>query len=415
MKHIVVTEGYNAIAIKKNKSDCLTPEEADELALHAEIKGLDQDNIIIGRSEVKFINYVGYIRLSTCSIEILPKVHGNDLVKSRSVLIRLLNRSGFTNIKESELGEISLLNENLLEIIGFMFIKKLSKETKKGLYQYYLEEIDNLDRVRGKINFKEQILNSANRSTRVSCQYDNFTSNTILNQVFKETIIKLIRSTFYLETQRLLRHEIGIFEEVSLPTITPYVLKSVKFNRNNQRFYESFLLAKLILTNLTSTTMNGPNQNFSILFKMNELFETYVAFLVKKIVPNAVIKERKFKLLVNEKTGRKNFILEPDIVIPNEQLIIDTKWKRYDPLNSHHGVQREDLYQMYAYLTRYKDVNTVVILYPYGFTESYKSGDCLNTWHLEENTSKKIKCYTINFEDEMEALRELQAIITFNL
>jgi 5-methylcytosine-specific restriction enzyme subunit McrC len=413
MKHLVVTEGFGSLPIRHTGKTCLSAEEADELAGYIELKGLDSDNIFISRTEAKFINYVGYIRLSTCSIEILPKVRGNDMGHSRRVLLRLLNRTGLTQIKESDIGDISLLNESLLEILGYMFAKKLSKELKKGLYQNYNVENEKLQRVRGKINVKEQIQNFATRSTSISCQYDNFTIDNLLNQLFKATIVALLRNISNSETQKLLRHEMGIYDEVKSVTIYPGMLDSIHFYRNNQRFYESYLLAKLILSGMASTSQHGTSRNFSILFKMNDLFEEYISVMVKQLVPDLAVKERKYKLLVNEQTGRKNFLLEPDLVIRNKlagDLIIDTKWKRYDPTSAHHGVQRADLYQMYAYLTRYETVQTVVLLFPYGHSGNYKSGECLNCWHLENDEAKKIKCYTVNIEDEAETLNELRGI-----
>jgi 5-methylcytosine-specific restriction enzyme subunit McrC len=417
MKHLVVTEGFGSLPIKPTGKTSLTAKEADELEEHVVMKGLDSANILISRTKAKFINYVGYIQLSTCSIEILPKVRGNNVEHSRRVLIRLLNRTGFTKINESEIGDLSLLKESLLEILGFFYAKKLSKELKKGLYQYYVVENDNLQRIRGKINIKEQIQNSANRSTSVSCQYDNFTTDNPLNQIFKATIMVLIRNISYSETQRLLRHEMGVFDEVSTGYTPSNTFDLISFHRNNQRFYESFLLAKLILSGMASTSNSGSARNFSILFKMNELFEEYISVLVKQITPDVTVKERKYKLLVNKQTGRKNFLLEPDLVIRSKfggHLIIDTKWKRFDPTNASHGVQRSDLYQMYAYLTRYKLVQTVVLLYPYGHSSNYKSGACLNVWNLDDDENKKIKCYTVNIEDERQALKELRGIISCN-
>jgi hypothetical protein len=62
-------------------------------------------------------------------------------------------------------------------------------------------------------------------------------------------------------------------------------------------------------------------------------------------------------------------------------------------------------------LTRYHQVKTVVLLYRYGYSSSYKSRECLNVRHLEENDVKKINCFTIDFEDENTALNELREII----
>lgn len=310
------------------------------------------------------------------------------------------------------MGDLSLLKESLLEILGFIFAKKLSNEVKKGLYQYYVLEKDDLHRIHGKINVKDQIIHAANKSTKVSCEFDEFTSDTRLNQVLKAAILILMRNTLYSETQSLLRNEAAYFDQVSSTAqITFQFVESIHFNRSNRRFYEVFLLAKLILTGMTSTSGVGYSKNFSILFKMNELYEEYIAFLVQQIVSDVRIKERKYKLLVNEHSGGKNFMLEPDLVIPSKKLIIDTKWKRYNPLGAGHGVQRDDLYQMYAYLTRYNSIESVVLLYPYADSSIHGSGNCLNSWHLEGIENKKILCYTINYQDEKEAVKELRQII----
>lgn len=413
MKHLVVTEGYSYISIKDAGEDCLTQQEADELSEYVTSKELDTDNIFISRNEVRFINYVGYIRLSSCSIEIIPKVQGGNSEHSRRVLLNLLNCTGFLKINESEISELSLLRENLLEIIGYLFTKRLTKEIKKGLYQSYVVENEHLHRIRGKIDVKKQIRNYASKSTAVACEFDEFKTDTPLNQIFKMAMTKLLRNIKSNETQRLLLHGIVNFDDVSSTYILSYQLDNIHFNRNNQRFYDSYLLAKLILSGSASTFQSGLSKNFSILFKMNELFEEYIAYLAKKVSSDVTIKDRRYRLLVNEKTGYKNFLLEPDLLInknSDKQLIIDTKWKRYDPSIGSHGVQRNDLYQMYAYLTRYDRVQTVILLYPYDYNKNFKSGECLNTWHLDGNSNKKIKCYTINYENEKEALEEMKAI-----
>ncbi|WP_186306472.1 McrC family protein [Siminovitchia fortis] len=414
MKHLIVTEGFGAIGIKEAEEDCLTPGEADELADYVISKDLDSDNIFISRNEVRFINYVGYIRLSSCSIEILPKVQSENQEHSRSVLLNLLNRTGFLKIKETEISAQTLLKENLLEILGYLFMKKLTQEIKKGLYQSYEIENEQLHSIRGKVDVKRQMRNSAAKSTSVYCEFDHFQTDNPLNRIFKMAIQKLLKNVKFRETQRLLLNSIVYFDDVSSASISPYQLENMHFNRNNRRFYDSYLLAKLIVSGTSSTFQSGPLKNMSILFKMNELFEEYIVYLAKECTSDVTVKDRSHRLLVNEKTGYKNFLLEPDLLI-NKQLIIDTKWKRYDPATTSHGVQRNDLYQMYAYLTRYEQVQTVTLLYPYDFNEKFKSGECLNTWHLDGNPDKKIECYTIDYENERKSREEIRVIIRENL
>jgi 5-methylcytosine-specific restriction enzyme subunit McrC len=147
---------------------------------------------------------------------------------------------------------------------------------------------------------------------------------------------------------------------------------------------------------------------------MNDLYEAYIAFLARKITDRLTIKDRSFKLLIKEGTSKGVFQLEPDLLITNQigrQIIVDTKWKMIRANRSRHGVKREDFYQMYAYLTRYKEVETVVLLYPHHNEIVQPSGYCLESWHLEDQPSKRLKVFSINYEDELKAETELQGIL----
>ena len=116
----------------------------------------------------------------------------------------------------------------------------------------------------------------------------------------------------------------------------------------------------------------------------------------------------------NEKTDRDIFSLKPDIVIEvdgKEELIIDTKWKNIDKNLNRHGVKRDDFYQMYAYLTRYKDSKSAILLYPSSGNESY---EYLESWYLDENKDKKIRVYTVCLDDEEKAINTLKSIVENN-
>jgi 5-methylcytosine-specific restriction enzyme subunit McrC len=73
-------------------------------------------------------------------------------------------------------------------------------------------------------------------------------------------------------------------------------------------------------------------------------------------------------LLKEEKSQSPKFKLQPDLLIKNgsqTRLILDTKWKclKSDEEDIKNGVSSTDMYQMYAYATRY-DCSNVILLYP---------------------------------------------------
>ncbi|WP_426449648.1 McrC family protein [Paenibacillus sp. S-38] len=414
MRHFVVTECLDCLPITSNEEKAFTAADADELDRYVGINQLEQDQISITRQGVTFINYVGFIQLTSCSIEILPKVSGDDPVKSRRVLLHMLNKSRFLDIHESQTSQLVTENMNLIEIIGYLLVNKLSKELARGSFRTYQSEQAVVQRVRGKIDMASQLKRSAVKQAGVSCIYDEFEVNNPLNQVFKAAIQYLMMATANTEIRKLARHCLVILEQVSSVPVHSTMLNRIAFDRTNRRFESSFQLARLILSCSAPTAALGHTRSSSILFKMNELFEAYVAYLVRKLAPHAIEKDRRYKLLIKEGNGRGVFQLEPDIYVPisnGQAMLLDTKWKILRSGYSRHGVKREDFYQMYAYLTRYKEVGTVVLLYPYHSGIEGGSGEYLESWHLEDQPDKKLKLYALRYDDEEQAERELRAIL----
>ena len=104
MRHIIIKESYESLRIVDDFYDyegedfygnygcekIISRREANELYNYAMSKKLDMDNILWERDTLRFINYVGYIRLSTVSIEILPKISLNHSVElERKALLNM--------------------------------------------------------------------------------------------------------------------------------------------------------------------------------------------------------------------------------------------------------------------------------------------------------------------------------------
>ena len=69
------------------------------------------------------------------------------------------------------------------------------------------------------------------------------------------------------------------------------------------------------------------------------------------------------------------FQLKPDIVINNGIIIADTKWKILSEDKTHQGVSQSDMYQLYAYGTKYKNCKDLFLIYPLDKIEANK-GRC---------------------------------------
>jgi len=164
MKHITLHECYDTLEIKDAASlDSITSEEADGLYKFVVINKLDKDNIIWSRKAITFINYVGYIKLPSFSIEILPKIdiEAARPDQSRKALLNMLQKSGLIKVNYSEIGMLNNYNHNLNEIFTYLFAKTLQNELVKGAYLEYITREENINILKGKLMITRHINNIA--------------------------------------------------------------------------------------------------------------------------------------------------------------------------------------------------------------------------------------------------------------
>lgn len=422
MRHITIQECYESLKIGNSVgNNVISNKEADELYNYIIKQKLDKDNIIWSRDTITFINYVGYIRLSTIEIEILPKVSLSSSAPEleRKVLLNILVRCGILKVDYSILSNLNNYKISLNEILALLFAKKLQRELSKGPYQEYIYVEDNSAALKGSLVVKQQIKNISSSNPNAFCRYEEFSMDNSLNQFFSYAVRLLLKEVRNPETLKLLRHAQGCFVDITEREISTIEITNYKFNRLNSRFEETFILAKMIISGYSSLGQSGSNKSFSILFKMNEIFEKYIYRILQRTFDDATIHwgHSKYRLLKNEDTNKGMFNLIPDIVIEKdgkETIIIDTKWKSISAYYNRHGVKRDDIYQMYAYLTRYKSVKSVILLYPRNENVEEGANGYLESWHLEDNIDKKIRVYTVDLDSEINTIKSLTRIIEEN-
>ncbi|WP_255993396.1 McrC family protein [Clostridium perfringens] len=395
----------------------ISKREAHELYNYAMSKKLDMDNILWERDTLRFINYVGYIILSTVSIEILPKISLNDSAElERKALLNMLSKCGILKVNYSEISSLKLYKESLNEILAYLFSKKLQKELRKGVYGEYVYIEENINSLKGSLRVQEQIKNIASRSSKAFCRFEEFSRDNKLNKILSFFVKEVMKNVKNRETLKLLRISEMILGEVDGRSVTLNEVNNFSFNRLNKPFEDAFTLGKMIVLGESALGNLGGNKAYSILFKMNEIFEIYIGKLLKELLYEETVhmQHSKYKLLVKEESNRGVFKLIPDIVIEKngiERVIIDTKWKSVESKFNRHGVKREDLYQMYAYLTRYKNARTVILIYPYNERIEGEDGEYLESWYLEDDQHKRLRVYAVNLENEKETLKSLDKIV----
>ena len=410
-KYIILKEGYDWLSVGSEDNE-VTVSEYRDLCLYLK-KNIGNKSIVYDYNKIKFINYVGIIKINNLIIEILPKISlSNDIIKDREILVFMLSKCNKLSVDINELLNSNILNNSLLDILAKVFSKKLLNELQKGLYREYVSKEEALSTIKGKILISKSIKENTINKNKMNCKYDEFTEDNLFNAILKRAISVILFSIKNDDVKKELNIINNVLNDISDIYIPNNIILNYKLNRMSNRFLECFTLAKLILLNSSMDKSLGKENGFSILFEMNYLYEEYIGVLLKEVFNDSDIKvntqEKSKYLLWNTLKERNEIALKPDIVIYKDnkpKVIIDTKWKS-SSINNREIYSQSDIYQMYAYITTYMEYEECILLYPK--IENIEH----STWQLNNNIGdKKISISEITLESYEASKKELIKLV----
>ena len=326
-------------------------------------------------------NYVGVIQTKDgTTIEILPKVENVDEDEAKILLIQMLktlNKSPFKNFNMAHLRSSKM---PLLEIFITMFLDELAQLIKKGLKSDYITKEENLKFLKGKLKINQQIKKNYIHKENFFVEYQEFLSDRVENKLIKTTLEFLYKKARSNKNQQRIREFLFVFDNINKSQNIKNDFLKIKLDRQMKDYEKTLLWCKTFLLENSFTPYKGNEIAFALLFDMNLLFESYVGYYLKKNGYNISLQDRG-KYLVEEPN---KFALRPDIVIQkeNEQLVADTKWKI---IKDEKDISQTDMYQLYAYGTKYQNCSKVYLIYPHN--DNYID---LEYWYQIEEENKLI-------------------------
>lgn len=100
----------------------------------------------------------------------------------------------FTTLKQSIYEDIEKEPfDNIHNLFAAILAKGIGLQLKQGLYREYINCVEDLTVVRGKIDMPGTIRNRLQAWLAVTCDYDELSENTLLNQILKSTALLLLR------------------------------------------------------------------------------------------------------------------------------------------------------------------------------------------------------------------------------
>lgn len=316
-------------------------------------------------------HWVGVLQVPGVGVEILPKIEGREEHGfARNNLLYMLSVAGDLPLRERDLAALALQKMSLSDTLLSLFAARLEEALRIGVEHGYKTEEEDLPVLRGKLLPGRQLAKFPARLDRVAQRVEHFCEDTPLNRVLKAACRVALQAGLPAATSHGLRRCLGFFDEVAELSVAQ--LPTVALSRQNERFRTLYNFARLILEQQAPTASSGSTRSFSLLFDMNAVFERFIAAFLRRDVmwafPGLELggqgKGDGLHLLHHPEGGVLR--LKPDMVIRDGSgpvLVLDTKWKRLDPVQRRLRPAREDLYQLFAYVHRYR-CRRALLLYP---------------------------------------------------
>jgi 5-methylcytosine-specific restriction enzyme subunit McrC len=359
---------WDFILEKQSVSD--SPDKAFELYTRA------------GKRIIKAKNYVGAVETRTKDvIEVLPKIYGIDSnIEAKKIFLKMLKvLKKFDNLTFQDVNLHSKDDFPILELFISNYIIEAEKLLLQGLKKGYVINESNQAFLKGKLLLKNQIRYNIVNKSKFFVSFSQFEHNIPLNRILKSTLSKLLNLTTLSSNRRKISQLINTLEGV--PNSINIIVDLNSFQNSNRLFSNYSKIhewSEIFLLNKGFTNFSGKNINQAMLFQMEKVFESFVAYQIRKYSKSYSVKTQHNKYHLVEKHKEKpKFRLKPDIFASQPErdgcIIIDTKWKVIDEESKTKTIQQSDLYQLYAYGRKYlKGYGEPILYLIYPYNSQFK-------------------------------------------
>ncbi|MRJ05770.1 hypothetical protein FDP49_12395 [Enterococcus faecium] len=336
------------------------------------------------KNGVQVNNYVGIIQTnSDLTIEILPKIYGKNWKATdahiiRELFLRMIRTIKRVDGKTFNMANLNSRKSNLLELFISMFLAESDQIIKRGLKSTYIAVQSNEKFLKGKLLMMQQLRKNSINQSNFYNEFDEFLINSPENQLIKTTLEFLLSQSRDNTNLRLIREQLQFFNLIDSTRYPERTYQKIQVGRNYNYYEQTIDWCRIFLSRKSFTSFKGSSLAIAILFPMENIFESYIAALVKKTLSNCQVssQDKKYSLFDKTSETKAGYNLRPDLVVRRgntKTTIADTKWKILDG----NGPSQADVYQMYAYYTRYRqkneNVDRVILIYPY--SENYPNSE----------------------------------------
>ncbi len=299
-------------------------------------------------NKVKFANYVGVIKISDLTIEILPKTDRHPLSKKvwQKTLLDMLVISLQVPAQTSTQAHLETKSYNVLEAYIQIFLDEVEALMHAGLVKKYRNTSSNSSALKGRLLLQKHLTTNLLHKERFYVSYQVFDRDNIYNRILHEALhlVKELKTSMHISAHadRLLTG----FPPCSPLAVNKSLFDKIQFDRKTTNYKKAIELAKMVLLNYHPDLRGGSNHVFAIMIDMNLLWEVFIARMLVRAAPNFAASV----LLQDSKPYWQHpdgWMLkqQPDIIVVKDKktVVLDTKWKYQNSISAA-DVRQMDVY-----------------------------------------------------------------------
>jgi 5-methylcytosine-specific restriction enzyme subunit McrC len=312
--------------------------------------------------KIRFLNYVGVIKVGDLTIEILPKIDRANAEKAdkklwQRVLVQMLRNALDLEANITTYADIAIQQSRVLDAYLQAFLAEVAMLVRQGLLKKYRRTQENTTALKGKLLIHQHISRNAVHGERFFVEHTIYDRDNPYNQILFKTlqlVQSISRQSDLGNTSAALLLDFPVCCAIKTDA---KLFARLTYDRKTERYRRAIDLARIILLNYHPDISGGSNNILAIMFDMNKLWEKYIATQLGK-QDNCVVESQESTSFWTGESCKA--YLKPDLLVRIEakNYVIDTKWKHKQEISP------DDLRQMYAY-SHYFDAKKTFLLYPF--------------------------------------------------
>ncbi|MCL2114983.1 MAG: hypothetical protein FWH29_02045 [Methanobrevibacter sp.] len=335
----------------------------------------------------------------------------------------------YKNLKiNQDIFKESLDFKNIYDLFARILIEAINNLIRRGFYKEYIVKTEDTSNIKGKINISTSIKRRTSIYKKLNCQYDEFSSDVLFNQIIKTTMDKLIRvNSLDNKFKKNLKRLRPFFHNIDSIDLNKQVFKSLMWHKNNKYYSLPITICELIFSLELPDDAKKGDIHFKDFIQTDEkelanLFENFVFNFFKKELKQLNVSKPKINWNLDENFSEEEGVeylpkMRTDIVLEyeNKVIIIDTKFykKILSSFYEKSLLNSSNLYQIYSYIHNYDFDGEIRGMLLYAALEDDKSKNIDFKYKIQD---KVIQIKTLNLNQDWDKIdSDLKQIANFIL